>query len=353
MKLTKCVNGHFYDADKFSECPHCGSTVVDELAFNYQKEGHPLLENQTDNYITGLKLFEERKYDKAVELLGEVVWSYTAGDQMRQDAFRLLKSMADSGNTLAQCKCGSIYSEGGRGTAKPEIYSNGFRFHAMLEGFQVVERDYKIATYYYDEAIKGGSAEAAFAAYYMYSPLLDFSHASWKDQRKSLQYFVKYIRLELQKHKDDDMKTHCCDDEKINKLINEFKWRIKKLKDIYSDETVDVLSETVDAVERNMPITSQEDVDVMLHAIEDAVDALERKPDADYTVLKETMLKIPSDLSGFTNRTVEILNESINAIDWNLTIARQKDVDEMTVAIETAIAGLESKHVDNIDEDSV
>ena len=23
MKLTKCPNGHFYDADKHSECPYC------------------------------------------------------------------------------------------------------------------------------------------------------------------------------------------------------------------------------------------------------------------------------------------------------------------------------------------
>lgn len=25
MKLTKCSNGHFYDADKFDTCPHCGN----------------------------------------------------------------------------------------------------------------------------------------------------------------------------------------------------------------------------------------------------------------------------------------------------------------------------------------
>lgn len=27
MKLTKCNNNHFYDADKFSQCPHCGQSV--------------------------------------------------------------------------------------------------------------------------------------------------------------------------------------------------------------------------------------------------------------------------------------------------------------------------------------
>ena len=34
MKLTKCPNGHFYDADKHPECPYCnggleaGSTAI-------------------------------------------------------------------------------------------------------------------------------------------------------------------------------------------------------------------------------------------------------------------------------------------------------------------------------------
>lgn len=27
MKITKCVNGHFFDADKFKFCPHCGANV--------------------------------------------------------------------------------------------------------------------------------------------------------------------------------------------------------------------------------------------------------------------------------------------------------------------------------------
>ena len=24
MKLTRCDNGHFYDGDKYAQCPHCG-----------------------------------------------------------------------------------------------------------------------------------------------------------------------------------------------------------------------------------------------------------------------------------------------------------------------------------------
>ena len=29
MKLTKCINGHFYDAEKYSVCPHCSGTSMD------------------------------------------------------------------------------------------------------------------------------------------------------------------------------------------------------------------------------------------------------------------------------------------------------------------------------------
>ena len=27
MNLKRCNNGHFYDADKFTSCPHCNPTV--------------------------------------------------------------------------------------------------------------------------------------------------------------------------------------------------------------------------------------------------------------------------------------------------------------------------------------
>lgn len=28
MKLTKCENGHFYDSDKYPECPYCNSDLL-------------------------------------------------------------------------------------------------------------------------------------------------------------------------------------------------------------------------------------------------------------------------------------------------------------------------------------
>lgn len=31
MKLTKCMNGHFYDAEKFATCPHCAGNATGEV----------------------------------------------------------------------------------------------------------------------------------------------------------------------------------------------------------------------------------------------------------------------------------------------------------------------------------
>ena len=28
MKLTKCENGHFYDGDKYPECPYCNTELL-------------------------------------------------------------------------------------------------------------------------------------------------------------------------------------------------------------------------------------------------------------------------------------------------------------------------------------
>lgn len=31
MNLVRCMNGHFYDADRFQECPHCNQTTISKL----------------------------------------------------------------------------------------------------------------------------------------------------------------------------------------------------------------------------------------------------------------------------------------------------------------------------------
>lgn len=41
MNLTKCGNGHYYDADKYSSCPHCGKNeeLDDDVTVNMEQTG--------------------------------------------------------------------------------------------------------------------------------------------------------------------------------------------------------------------------------------------------------------------------------------------------------------------------
>lgn len=41
MNLTKCGNGHYYDADKYSSCPHCGKNEEqdDDVTVNMEQTG--------------------------------------------------------------------------------------------------------------------------------------------------------------------------------------------------------------------------------------------------------------------------------------------------------------------------
>lgn len=34
MNLTRCENGHFYDAERFDSCPHCNQTSVSTVAYD-------------------------------------------------------------------------------------------------------------------------------------------------------------------------------------------------------------------------------------------------------------------------------------------------------------------------------
>ncbi len=41
MNLTKCSNGHYYDADKYSSCPHCSKSMEldDDVTVNMEQTG--------------------------------------------------------------------------------------------------------------------------------------------------------------------------------------------------------------------------------------------------------------------------------------------------------------------------
>lgn len=62
---------------------------------------------------------------------------------------------------------------------------------------------------------------------------------------------------------------------------------------------------------------------------------------ADYTKVNEAIAKVPTDLSKYTAESRLNLENAINAVDKNLSISEQAQVDAMAKAIEEAISALE------------
>lgn len=62
---------------------------------------------------------------------------------------------------------------------------------------------------------------------------------------------------------------------------------------------------------------------------------------ADYSKVNEALAKVPADLSVYTHESRLALENAINAVEKNLSISNQTQVDEMAKAIDEAIKGLE------------
>ncbi len=95
------------------------------------------------------------------------------------------------------------------------------------------------------------------------------------------------------------------------------------------------------AVVRDKNITEQSEVDAMVKAIEDAIDALQYK-DADYTKVDAAIAKAnalnKNDYKDFSG-----VETAVNAVVRGKNITEQSEVDKMAKAIEDAIAALEKK----------
>ena len=64
---------------------------------------------------------------------------------------------------------------------------------------------------------------------------------------------------------------------------------------------------------------------------------------ADYTAVDEALNSVPADLDKYTEKSVEALNNAINAVDRTLKVTDQEAVDAMAQAIVDAVKGLEVK----------
>ena len=62
---------------------------------------------------------------------------------------------------------------------------------------------------------------------------------------------------------------------------------------------------------------------------------------ADYTIVDQALARVPADLSGYTDESVETLQKAIDAVVRDYPVEKQKQVDDMAKAILEAAAGLE------------
>lgn len=115
-------------------------------------------------------------------------------------------------------------------------------------------------------------------------------------------------------------------------------------KDLYKDFSG--VEKALEAVNPDLDITHQEEVDAMAKAIEDAMNALEYK-DADYSAVEKAKEKVPADLSIYTEESVKALNDALAGIVEGKNITEQEEVDAMAKAIENAINGLVKKDAGN------
>ena len=118
-------------------------------------------------------------------------------------------------------------------------------------------------------------------------------------------------------------------------------------KDLYKDFSG--VEKALEAVNPDLDITHQEEVDAMAKAIEDAISALEYK-DADYSAVEKAKEKVPTDLSIYTEESVKALNDALAGVVEGKNITEQEEVDAMAKAIENAINGLVKKDTGNSDK---
>ncbi|MDY6016118.1 MAG: leucine-rich repeat protein [Oscillospiraceae bacterium] len=116
-------------------------------------------------------------------------------------------------------------------------------------------------------------------------------------------------------------------------------------RNFYTDESLANLDEAVAAVDKELDITNQTAVQKYADAITEALGNLRYKP-ADYTAANEAIEKANGiDRILYSQSTLVVLDQSINAVDYNLDITQQRIVDGFADRINSAISSLKYAEV--------
>lgn len=119
---------------------------------------------------------------------------------------------------------------------------------------------------------------------------------------------------------------------------------------LYKD--LSALDEALGVDISNKNITEQNIVDIQTDAILFALSSLEYKQ-ADYSKVEEAKSNIPSDLSVYTEESVDELNDILSSIEYGLDITEQQRVDEFAEMLNTAIKNLQLKSVEQPTEPTI
>lgn len=127
--------------------------------------------------------------------------------------------------------------------------------------------------------------------------------------------------------------------------VNEAKSKVPTDLSVYTEETVKSLKDALDTVVERKSVAEQTTVDSYADAINKAISELKYK-DADYTKVNEAKAKVPSDLSIYTDETIEALKDALALVEEGKNITEQATVDGYADAINKAIEGLVKKKDD-------
>ena len=110
--------------------------------------------------------------------------------------------------------------------------------------------------------------------------------------------------------------------------------------DVYTDETAAEVIAAQLAITEGLLTKDQDTVDAYAADLEAAIKGLQYKS-ADYSQVEAEKALIPADLTPYTKSSVDNLNNALNAVNYDLDINHQSEVDAFAAAIKKAREALE------------
>ena len=111
-------------------------------------------------------------------------------------------------------------------------------------------------------------------------------------------------------------------------------------RDLYSPESLQILDDTIAAVDWDLPIVRQDEVDGFASAIAEAIRTVAYRT-ADYSLV-EAAIKAAQEIERvlYSESSLAVLDAAVNAVIYDLDITRQTQVNEYATRIDDAISGL-------------